>query len=223
MYSTDSFFRDLSPDMDLMADKMTGIKNLIKKNILKLLDSNFENVITEVLLSLPIFLFILFLGFIITFALLNVSEPINGYKFAPVLSSSMEPAIGPGSVVFVVPSDDPKIGDVISYREKSLETGNYTGRVLVHRIVDERDGYSNGTEFITKGDSNDSPDPGLITRDDIEGQVLAVIPYLGYVSYISFTNWGLVFFILIPSLVLIYSEYKIIKYKHKLRLQKVRL
>jgi signal peptidase I len=210
IYTTYSFFRDLSPSMDSVADLVGKVIDKTKILIRKLVNSDIEALLIETLVKLPVFVFILFLGFIITFALINMSEPEKGYRMATILSSSMYPTVKPGSVVFIGPPDNIHIGDIISFHEKSVLTGDLTGRTLAHRIVD-RSGLSQNEAFVTKGDANDSSDPGYIYTKDIIGKVLFVIPYLGYVSYVSLTSWGLFFFIFIPCVVLVFSEIKHLK------------
>ncbi len=89
-----------------------------------------------------------------------------------VKSSSMEPAIKAGSVIYVSPykKEEPiHQGDIISFR---------TGETLVtHRIlsVDQASGTA-----ITKGDANQVHDPAPVPFDDILGKVRFHIPGIGY-------------------------------------------
>jgi signal peptidase I len=210
LYSTDSFFRDISPNTNQVSEKLLVFSRKIRNFVKKIIDSDIEVSVVEILLKIPGMMLILFLGLIITIALLNMSEPENGYRIVPIISGSMSPSIKPGSVAFIIPDHSSKVGDIVSFKEKSTTSGNYTGRILAHRIVEQLikkdDKY-----FITKGDANSAPDPGYVTKQDIIGKVSIVVPYLGYVSYISLSQWGILFFILIPAILLIRSETTLIK------------
>ncbi len=85
-----------------------------------------------------------------------------------VMSGSMEPAIGTGSLAFIDTSDREVFkGDVISF---------YAGDLMVtHRVVEiTEQGYR------TKGDNNDTADAGLVKDSSIEGKILFSIPKAGY-------------------------------------------
>lgn len=89
-----------------------------------------------------------------------------------VASSSMEPAIPPGSVVYVSQYQEEEsisTGDIISFR---------TGDAMVtHRIVsvDREHGLA-----VTKGDANQVCDSAPLSLDAIEGKVRFHIPGIGY-------------------------------------------
>lgn len=84
----------------------------------------------------------------------------------------MEPSLPTGSLCVVTTRIDPgKIykGDVIAFQTGSLE--------VAHRVVAEREGG-----YQTKGDNNDSPDPGIVRESQVIGKVLFHVPYIGYVA-----------------------------------------
>lgn len=92
-----------------------------------------------------------------------------------VQSSSMEPAIPTGSVVFVDTKDtDVKEGDIITY---SLSTGNNSGVFVTHRVykIDDENNL-----IQTKGDNNDNAD-GWIDKSAITGTAINYIPWCGFV------------------------------------------
>lgn len=92
-----------------------------------------------------------------------------------VQSSSMEPGIPTGSVVFTNANDtDVAVDDVITY---SLSTGENTGVYVTHRVYDinEERGL-----IQTKGDNNDHPD-GWLEKSAVTGTVLFHIPKAGFV------------------------------------------
>lgn len=89
-----------------------------------------------------------------------------------VKSSSMEPTIKAGSVIYVKPYDDDESvseGDIVSF---------HTGDVMVtHRIMSVN--LENGTA-VTKGDANEVCDSAPLPLSAIEGRVRFHIPGIGY-------------------------------------------
>ena len=83
-----------------------------------------------------------------------------------VLTSSMEPTIDAGDVVYTYDTDNYNEGDVITYR--------HNGRLVTHRVV-----AADAGSFRTKGDANDSPDRYLVSEEMIVGKVVFHLPYLG--------------------------------------------
>ncbi len=102
------------------------------------------------------------------------SFPIKGNIQAKVvLSGSMEPKIHTGSVVFIKPTKEYKINDIITFNEAEKKTP------ITHRIVEMRSLEGN-IFYKTKGDANNAPDNKEIGKDQVVGKVLFTLPYLGY-------------------------------------------
>ena len=90
-----------------------------------------------------------------------------GWKPVIVLSDSMEPTYDSGKIVLVKEKDDtPKINDIVMFRQKNYGMNAY----VTHRIIG-LDNYG----YITKGDANNSEDPGIIQEKDIIGTVEYVL------------------------------------------------
>lgn len=90
-----------------------------------------------------------------------------------ILTGSMKPFINPGDVVLIQKSDGENIitGDVIQY---------WTGSIfIVHRVIeiDEAAG-----KFRTKGDNNNTADSMPVSKEQIRGKVIGVIPKIGKLS-----------------------------------------
>ena len=111
-----------------------------------------------------------------------------GVKILRVITSSMEPGIKKGSVIIIMESRDFRIGDIASY--KTLQNKN----TITHRIVKiskSGDRYY----FNFKGDSNENPDPYIVSESEIVGKYFFSIPFLGdVVSLLS--NSKLLFLLL---------------------------
>ena len=100
-----------------------------------------------------------------------------GYKRYVITGGSMTGSIPKGSVIYskVVPVDDLRVGDVITFVPPEMDAP------VTHRItaieVDER----GNLVFRTKGDFNTSEDPwSLRFVDDVQARYAFHIPYLGY-------------------------------------------
>lgn len=114
---------------------------------------------------------------LVTFLVIAVAAAITLPKFAGIqpyiiLSSSMEPAIPTGSLVFVnTRARQMHEGDIITF---TMLNGNEEITVT-HRIMKITD-----AGFVTKGDNNEVEDLSLLTADRIVGKCEASIPYAGY-------------------------------------------
>lgn len=106
------------------------------------------------------------MGLIIIAAAVTMS--VMHIKPAVVVSGSMEPVIHTGSLVFIdTDYKDVKERDIIAF-----EAG---GSLVTHRVTEVlEDGY------ITKGDANDSPDPGILKKNMVRGRTVMWIPGIGY-------------------------------------------
>jgi len=92
---------------------------------------------------------------------------------AVVVTGSMQPVIYPGDVAIIQKSDGENImvGDVIQY---------WTGSIfIIHRVV-EIDAATG--KFRTKGDNNSAPDNVLVSKEQVRGKMVAVIPRIGKLS-----------------------------------------
>ncbi|MBU4353537.1 signal peptidase I [Candidatus Parcubacteria bacterium] len=150
-------------------------------------------------------IYYVFLGAIALIAVLLVVSafPITGnYKFLVVQSGSMQPEIKMGSVVAVKPSDNYKIGDIITFGEMSKTKTPTTHRIVEMRVVEGKYLYT------TKGDANNAPDQNEVSQDKIIGKVLFNIPYVGYAVAEARKPVGFTILIVIPAVIIVYDEIK---------------
>ena len=97
-----------------------------------------------------------------------------------VMSGSMEPDITTGSICFINCRDKvPEAGDIICYKKGELS--------ITHRVVTITD-----EGYVTKGDNNESNDPGTIKQNQIKGTYLFMIPYIGYVVDFMRSSRGII-------------------------------
>lgn len=108
-----------------------------------------------------------------------VVPALTGSVALTVRSSSMEPALPPGTLVVVRPTELGGIepGMVLTYQIKSGEPTLVTHRVTQRMLL--ADG---SPVFITKGDANPRPDLDPVKPVQIRGTVWYAIPYLGWVA-----------------------------------------
>lgn len=118
-----------------------------------------------------------------------VVPAIGGATPLTVLSGSMEPSLPVGSTVVVRPRPAAEIavGDVITFTDR--DTGSGETRVVTHRVI----GIEPGPAFVTMGDANDAPDPGLVQAADVRGVQWYAVPYVGLLRERLFTPPGAYF------------------------------
>lgn len=144
-----------------------------------------------------IFALLILLAVILAISIFNIP---GNYKILVVESGSMEPAIKRGGIVITKPQEIYQKNDVITITESANPKVS-----LTHRIVGiENKGGS--TFFITKGDANENPDMEKRLEQNIVGKTLFSVPLVGYVINFIKTKNGLILLIILPCLLIIYSE-----------------
>lgn len=96
---------------------------------------------------------------------------LTGVRLYVVLSGSMEPGIGAGSLCVVrtdIPYREIAAGDVVAF-------GRPSGFPVTHRVLRRTE---KGLE--TKGDANDVSDGITTTEENYIGKTIGAIPYAGY-------------------------------------------
>lgn len=150
-------------------------------------------------------IYYILIAFLVLIVLLLVVSvfPISGnIKFMVVQSGSMAPDIKMGSVVMVKPAENYNIGDVISFGKMTKTEWPTTHRIYDIKVV------GNEALYITKGDTNNAPDPKQVSHGDIIGKVLFDIPYLGYAVNFAKKPIGFALIIIVPAAVIIGDEIK---------------
>lgn len=141
--------------------------------------------------------------FVVTLRFLGESPSIFGYSFYYVLTESMEPEIMAGEMILSKSTDaeNLQVGDIVTYIG---ETGELTGKVITHKIVEIKDG-----RFTVQGVANDIPDPP-IRSSQILSKYVATIPFAGKIFSVINSKYGFIFLIVTPLVVLIVNEISII-------------
>jgi signal peptidase I len=133
--------------------------------------------------------------------MLSAMKLPGGYRMYVVQSGSMEPKIHVKSIVFVKPAADYKVGDVITFNDPSSAK-----RTVTHRIYEITQNQSGADVITTKGDTNNAPDASPLQRDNIIGKEFFSAPYIGAIVAFSKTLLGLIFLIVIPAILIVFSE-----------------
>lgn len=121
---------------------------------------------------------------------------IFGYKPFIVLSGSMQPNVKIGDLVFVKKTniDKLKVDDVIAFKSDDKT-------VTTHRIIKIDTETKNEKCFVTKGDSNNVKDEGLVCKNNLEGKMVKRIPKLG--KFINFIQQPLGFVVMMMTIFII--------------------
>ncbi len=139
---------------------------------------------------------------ILVFASLLIYN-VEGIPFMVVGSSSMEPTLERGDVVYLegVSPSDIKPGDVVAFKvsEEFQRRYNYPAQ-LIHRVEKVEDQY-----LITKGDAT-GPDPFKTSVGEVIGRYSGFkIPKLGHVFLFLQTAYGRTYAIIVISSLLLYA------------------
>jgi signal peptidase len=115
-------------------------------------------------------------------ALVVLAPALWGWERYAIVSGSMSGTYDRGSLVYaeVVPVEELRVGDVITYRPPA-DAGRAGSHLVTHRIHSiERDGAGRRV-YRTKGDANESADPWTFTLGEpTQARVRAGIPWAGH-------------------------------------------
>jgi signal peptidase len=149
-----------------------------------------------------ILVLLIILAGLITGSRLNIP---GGYNLFVVQSGSMEPAIKKMGIVVVKPADNYQKGDVVTIQESANSDVTITHRI--HQIEQTEEGKL----YTLKGDANEDPDGEKRVEESILGEVIFSAPYLGYPITFSQTQIGFIVLVIIPAVIIVYSELLTIK------------
>lgn len=123
-----------------------------------------------------------------------ISFPI---KLLTITGSSMEPTLTNNDMIIIAPDDNYEIGDTVTYKHE-IDGKEY---LFTHRIID-----TDGNTLKTKGDALQNADNYIVKKEDVVGEVVLILPFLGAFIHFAASFGGWVGFILIPSAILITME-----------------
>lgn len=144
----------------------------------------------------------LVLGLFVAVALAIVALPlVSKGEWRTVQTGSMEPHISAGDVVLLAASQEPPdVGDVVAFADPLQPD-----RDVLHRVValDEQGG------LVTRGDANDVDDPWAVAPSEIIGTEALIIPRLGFLVSTVGSDIGILVFLVVPALVIMFNESKV--------------
>ena len=153
---------------------------------------------------------IFILAIILSIALIYVGLHISLATDTPLVAisgQSMNPTLEDGDLIIVrgVPAEEIKIGDIIVFDPPN-------GVRTVHRVTRIQTLENEKPTFKTKGDALTEDDPYTVYPENIHGQVIYKIPYLGYL----FLNPAIIIIIIaiIVVIIIMWPEKKG-KFRHK--------
>jgi signal peptidase I len=111
-----------------------------------------------------------------TFVVVAAAVPVvTPLRMQIVLSGSMAPALPVGALVMTAPLAGQAVpGDIVTFANPVRP-----GTSVVHRVIAVEVG-ADDSNYVTKGDANDSPDGWRVSVGAATGRVVAVIPFVGY-------------------------------------------
>jgi signal peptidase len=112
---------------------------------------------------------------------LVILPAVTGSQTYSVLTNSMKPHYGPGTLLIVKPvqATTLRTGDVITYQ---LASGR--PEVITHRIISVTADQEGNRLFLTKGDNNAAADETPVSEVQIRGELFYAVPWAGYAA-----NW----------------------------------
>lgn len=102
-----------------------------------------------------------------------------------------------GDVIFVKRYMEYNIGDIITFEDDKA-------RKVTHRISAIYP--DSDSKFITKGDANRTEDNSVVDFNNIVGKVIYTVPGLGYFIVFGKKPVGIIIFILIPCVLIVFDE-----------------
>lgn len=136
--------------------------------------------------------------------LFTTASSVLGFRALVVTSSSMEPTLPTGSIVFIRQINRIRKNDIITYPFSFSEKTLVTHRVI--EIVKK----GNQEAYRVKGDAVQSLDDGLVKAQEVKGVVVFMIPFVGRIVAFAKTQLGLILLVVIPATLVAYEEFKVI-------------
>jgi signal peptidase len=131
--------------------------------------------------------------------IVTLAPSLFGYERYVLVGHSMEPTIKRGSLVYdkVVPTQQLRVGDVITYVQPATQTPT------THRIVREERDAAGQRVFITKGDNNKAEDLHPFTLDrPAQARYAFAIPYVGHLFILLADPAARLWLLALPALLI---------------------
>ena len=127
---------------------------------------------------------------------------IFGYYVFVVVSDSMDPTLKVNDIFLSVKTDEIEEGDIITFLE---DDGPLKGELITHRVetIDK-----SGDEYIyyCRGDKEGAPLDDGITKDQIVGKYVTIIPGVSWLYRVMSTGIGFFLIIILPISAIFITE-----------------
>lgn len=107
---------------------------------------------------------------IIVFLILFSTLLFLGYRFLVISSNSMTPTLKVGDLIVMEKTNNVYEGDIIAFMLRN--------KIVVHRIVKVDTGPLEMV-YYTKGDALNTMDPWKLSRENVLGKAVFMVPYIG--------------------------------------------
>lgn len=167
-----------------------------------------DKVIRIVKMTIRVFFIVMFVAFILMVCLQRFSGNKVSFfnlRMFTVASGSMEPRYKIGDVLISkeVEASKIKVGNTISYLGTK---GDFNGKIITHEVVSIEKNSEGSYMFHTQGLTNLVEDP-IVYENQLYGVVIYKMIILSFVYKIVGTTYGLFFFVVLPLLYIIGSEF----------------
>ena len=166
------------------------------------------NIVGNFLFALMLLIMAVLVFSLVQSRLVGGPPSVAGYQMYIVQGGSMSPTFEAGSLAFLKPVDPRQIsvGDIITYRSPADRSS-----LTTHRVVEiNREGTS--LSFTTRGDANDVNDQQPVYPENVVGEVVYTLPYLGYLMNFGQTRTGVLALVIVPGILIIIFEIKNLLY-----------
>lgn len=152
---------------------------------------------------------------LVVLTVLTSKFPVFGIKSYIVQTGSMGPTIPTASLIYTIPSEEYKVGEIIAFKSGEI--------AITHRIAEVRNQDGNKisdlvsplsgrpknndlVSYITKGDANNKVDSKQTSQKMVVGKVFLHFPFIGRFINDLKTPLGFILTIFIPTLIFVFME-----------------
>lgn len=142
---------------------------------------------------------------IVTQRVFNNEKAFLGFRIFNVATGSMEPEYAVGDILIAREKDPStiKIDDNIVYLGN---TGDYSGKIITHNVIEVEQNENGEYLFHTKGIANTVEDP-IVHEDQLYGIVVQNNRVLAFICKILLNRYGLYFFVVIPIILYFFIDF----------------
>lgn len=154
--------------------------------------------ISNILLTLTLIVLVIVVIFTVIAKVSGNTPSVFGYMIFRVSSDSMEPELMVGDIILTKEVSDIEtieVGDTVTFK---CTQGQMAGNLLTHKVI-VAPHFENGKYYLqTKGVAAPEYNEGeIFTEDELVGELVCVIPFIGVIYDFFLTPWGLLVAILL--------------------------